>query len=228
MPRPVNHRWYWSTFLFVIAALMYLIQTHVRGLDRQVRREGISSQTSLASLLVLKDMIDIETGFRGFGFGRKKDYLQPYHEGKGRLTASLARLRAKVADNPAEAALVADEERLIGLILAKFTAQIDAADADAFAGAAERFNADPTKPIMDQIRDKDGAIQAEQDHAMQVERYKLDSQMDLVVTLTVLSTWISFGMALAMATGLMQPPQWNHAVSPRPDDTGGIAPCPPS
>lgn len=60
------------------------------------------------SRLLLRLMIDQETGLRGFVVTRDERFLQPYHEAKLVLPGVFERIRNSVADNPAQLQRLAD------------------------------------------------------------------------------------------------------------------------
>jgi len=76
----------------------YLAVNHLKQMQHIAARtlEGSTMQANISS--VLKDLIDMETGQRGYLLTGDPSYLQPYTDAKGRIGTDFADLRAGVAN----------------------------------------------------------------------------------------------------------------------------------
>jgi CHASE3 domain sensor protein len=76
----------------------YLAVNHLKQMQYIAARtlEGSTMQANISS--VLKDLIDMETGQRGYLLTGDPSYLQPYTDAKGRIGTDFADLRAGVAN----------------------------------------------------------------------------------------------------------------------------------
>ncbi len=209
MSKPVNHRWYWTLFLATIAILMVLINIYVQSLERQVKREGRASHTFVSARSVLIDMLDTETGLRGFLLAGHKEYLRPYHEAAGRLNSHIASLKATAVNNPTERAAATDAIAEITMILTEFSTQIDLVDTpgQGLEAAVQRFRNNPTKPLMDKIRAMIATVVAEETFRLNERQDTLLGTTSFVSQLTWFVTALVLAIVLAMWIGV-HPPDW--------------------
>jgi diguanylate cyclase (GGDEF)-like protein len=74
-----------------------------RSTDSSLRLVTHTYQVKETLNTALDDLVDAETGMRGFLLTGRVDYLAPYRDGTERLTSDAARLQLLVADNPGQA-----------------------------------------------------------------------------------------------------------------------------
>lgn len=206
MPRAINYRKHWTIFLFVWVALTGIIRLYVWGLDEQIQHQHQSQEIFTSCSITLNDMIDIETGLRGYLVTAKKEYLRPYHEGMGRLVADSAALQARVNDDTIDHTAYREAEHLIRQILAEFATQIDLMDSQGKMAAQKRFNDVPTKPIMDRIRDQMAMINAEEAKRLDADRLQVDRIITAISTLQTATMVATVAIALSLATSLLPSP----------------------
>jgi len=84
--------------LVCLAWNAYLAVNHLRQMQKTATLTLESSKIQADISSVLKDLIDMETGERGYLLTENLAYLQPYHDAKGRIAADLASLRAGLAN----------------------------------------------------------------------------------------------------------------------------------
>jgi signal transduction histidine kinase len=82
---------------------MLLTIASMRDASRTARR---SEQVLAASNLAEKQLLDLETGARGFALTREDQFLEPWRSARTALPRQTAALSALVADNPRQAAVV--------------------------------------------------------------------------------------------------------------------------
>ena len=204
-PSAINHRAWWSFFLACLFLLALQIRHNVASLDHEVRREGLSSQAVSACRSVLIDMVDAETGIRGYLVIDRDDYLQPYHEAIGRARGDVSRLVATIGWDGVEGPMARRVVELSADVFAVFRAVIEESESKGIDAGRALFAARPTKPAMDQLRDQLGRIQAEEDSRLARNLASLDAQMR--VTFWAIDGFMAVLVVLlvAMATGMLAP-----------------------
>jgi len=80
--------------LVCLAWNAYLAVNHLRQMQKTATLTLESSKIQADISSVLKDLIDMETGERGYLLTENLAYLQPYNDAKGRIAADFASLRA--------------------------------------------------------------------------------------------------------------------------------------
>jgi CHASE3 domain sensor protein len=88
------------TLLALMAWNAYLAVSHLKGMQKitALTMESSVMQAELSD--VLQDLIDMETGQRGFLLTGDATYLQPYSDAKSRIATDFAALRAGLAHGP--------------------------------------------------------------------------------------------------------------------------------
>jgi methyl-accepting chemotaxis protein len=204
--RLTRPRTLWALFLGTWMALALVIRWHVRGLDLEVRREGLSSAAVVSSRKTLIDYIDIETGLRGYLITGQREYLRPYHEGLGRLDQHLADLNAAVSSLPHEQPYF---ESIIGLsrtICDEFATQIHVGETISMEKARQRFVLHPTKPTMDKIRVNLTTIQSEEGRRLAISMAELERSLATTIVLIDGFAAVSGLLLVAMSLGFINPP----------------------
>jgi CHASE3 domain sensor protein len=88
------------TLLICMGLNAYLAVDHLRQMQKidALTFESSTMQASISG--VLKDLIDMETGQRGYLLTGDQSYLQPYTDAKDRIGTDLASLRTELANRP--------------------------------------------------------------------------------------------------------------------------------
>jgi CHASE3 domain sensor protein len=204
--KPVQHRLYWSTFFVVMALLAIFVRHHVIQLNHEVRREGLSSQVYIVTRSVLLDVVNIETGLRGYLIVGNPEYLRPYHEGIGRLEVDLSRLSGLTTGDRAETPHVEATSEAILHLLSEFSSQVEAVEERSVEVARERFVANPTKPTVDLVRDHLLAIQVEEVRKIDEATATLNGQMIATLWMLNLFVGVSVVLLIAMIIGIVASP----------------------
>lgn len=212
----VRHRVYWGVFLATWTLLALIIRWHVRGLDIEVRREGLSNAAVVACRNVLVDHIDVETGLRGHLVSGRREFLRPYFEGLGRIDLDMAALRAAVGPIPEERATYDGIAETSKSLLGEFANQVAVVENDGVESGRRRFDAFPTKASMDKVRAQLLSIQSSEDARLARAMRSLEISMATTIFLIDAFTFVLVVLLIAMATGFLTPP------SPVPRE-GGVA-----
>jgi PAS domain S-box-containing protein len=138
-------------FLAFGAAVVLLIGVGVLSYRRILQEDADQKWVEHTHLVlerldsVLVDLVDQETGQRGFALTRDRSFLEPHDRGRARLQEDLTELRHLTSDNPKQQRALDRLEPLVKARLAVFQEQ-------ATDDATQRSRAVVGKQFMDQIR----------------------------------------------------------------------------
>jgi CHASE3 domain sensor protein len=201
-----NHRIFWVSFIVSLGVMGLMVHHNVWSLYREIRREGLSSAAVVACRDTLVDVLDVETGLRGYLIRGRKEYLRPYHEGLGRLGRDLAALKSLAGRDPAEGPHVAEVSRLVAEVLAEFAAQLEADEDEGTEAARKRFADFPTKPAVDMIRTHLLAVEVDEARRLVVNTEALDRTTTTTLWTIDLFIFVVFVVLAAMMTGFLRIP----------------------
>ena len=122
-----------SRYAFPLAALAALLMSLVsesgfQTATRTVDSLGRQANARLVTQLLLRSLIDAETGQRGYLLTGQDEYLEPYRAARSRVDESLASLTRYYAAEAAAAALMAQVEKAAGLKMTELAATISLHD----------------------------------------------------------------------------------------------------
>jgi diguanylate cyclase (GGDEF)-like protein len=148
---------------------------------------------------VLTDLVDAETGTRGFLLTGDRAYLSPYERGAEAVHGDLSRLASLTAGNPDEASRL---RRMQFLVTDRLTALVEL---QRFAPLTERTdhaalvsNMDEGKGLMDTIRSVLGDLSTQETAILQARLVSLEQARHFAFLLAVLGTPGSVLFALAV------------------------------
>ena len=116
---------------------------------------------------VLTDVLDAETGERGYIVTGDDAYLQPYEISLRRVSQDVGRIRSLTADNPRQQSSL---ERLGPVVAAKLNvlqSGIEARKRDGMAAGADAVRGGTGKQLMDQLRTVVDAMKQEEQRLLQ-------------------------------------------------------------
>lgn len=209
----VNHERYWAFFFFIGFFLALSISLFIRKIDREIRREGISSHTYGAAQHTIANLIDAETGLRGLLIDGNRDFLQPYYAGTSRLSFHLTRLINFTRGDPEESIHAKKIEELSKKVLLEFSEQLSVFDLEGLDKARDRFRKYPTKAIMDEIRLHVETIQNEEERRLGDNLAQLATSINTTVYLLNISLVTIALMGFAMVLGWVAVPFSEHVDS---------------
>ncbi len=142
---------------FVLATLAVFVIAFVSYRAFQQRAESarlVSHTLDVTEQLevLLSTFQDAETGQRGFVLTGDERYLEPYERARATLDDELARLRAAIADRPAQVARFDAVERFGRAKMAELQQSIDVRRASGLEAALARIKTDRGKQAMEDIR----------------------------------------------------------------------------
>jgi signal transduction histidine kinase len=101
---------------------------------------------------ILTNLIDAETGQRGYIITGEKSYLEPYNDARAQVNRNVAELRVLTADNPIQQRALNLMEPAIATMLSTLQDRIEIQDRDGLSAAAEVVRMGSAKLHMDEIR----------------------------------------------------------------------------
>jgi PAS domain S-box-containing protein len=120
---------------------------------RQAGDQRLRTQRSINDIDRIElNLVDAETGQRGYLLTGKESYLQPYEEGSAAVTSSLERLRQAIGADDQQLARLEQTTALITEKLGELRRTIDLRRAGDLPGAVAIVQSDQGRQTMDRIR----------------------------------------------------------------------------
>jgi methyl-accepting chemotaxis protein len=132
-------------------------------------------KTNLQSLE--KDLVDAETGQRGFIFTGKEEYLEPYNNGKTALSKSVNYLKKLIEDNPEQLKRLEEAEKLSQKKIDELSETILLKRAGKDRDLKKLVISNQGKIFMDEFRNKIAEMLKIEDHLL-LERTQLVKQSE--------------------------------------------------
>jgi methyl-accepting chemotaxis protein len=143
-----------------------------------------------------KDLVDAETGQRGYLVTSQSNYLEPYETGQKNFKEHIATLAKLVDDNPTQVKRAKEIEKTAEQKFAELAETINLKKAGKDKEAVELVLTNKGKQIMDNLRSHLASM-SEEEQKLLLERQKASSQVQLV------SSAIGWGgLFLAIGTGV--------------------------
>jgi PAS domain S-box-containing protein len=156
------------------------------------------------SLMV--DMLDAETGVRGYFISRQEEFLEPYHQGATRLPQTFDRLHELVRDRPTQIGQIAIIERLAQQKLDILNDGIDrvrSAKVQTDASGLPVLRSYEGKAVMDRFRRSLAEFQSQQELALEVNYRDLQNLRDLNILVIIMGVAVG-GLGAAIAAKLFK------------------------
>ena len=193
--------------LALFAAIVLFYYRLAGQVLRNSQRVEASQQVSSSAVNLLGNIIDMETGFRGYLLIGDEEALEPYRKGEQQLVGRFARLRNLVTNAPDQVERLNQAQRLFQqwnsyshlLIAEKREARRRDPSQSGLEGVAHRRLAESLsgKQIMDNIRQRLGGFEAREANTRAQLRQQLDGSI-------VRAEWLSVGLAgAALVLGLL-------------------------
>ncbi len=142
------------------------------------------------------DLIEAETGVRGYVITGDTSYLAPYHSARTNLSGRLAGLRAETADNPAQQRRVDSLEALVATRLERFQWTIDTRRTGGLAAAGRAVIGGRGQELMRLVH---GVVTRMEDDEAQLLAQR-SAALQARVRLARLTAWTGVLVALALAS----------------------------
>jgi PAS domain S-box-containing protein len=112
-------------------------------------------------------LVDIQNGHRGFTISGREEDLEPYRSGRAAIAEQTTRLRALLADNPAQQQRVTDLENGLAARLASAAQLIDARRHGGFDAAKTIVDSGLPKEEMENLRGVLNSLQSNEEQVLQ-------------------------------------------------------------
>ncbi|HVB34489.1 MAG TPA: CHASE3 domain-containing protein [Patescibacteria group bacterium] len=191
----------------VAAALAVLVAVGVlsynRILDESTDAQWVDHTHQVIDTLdaVLTDLIDAETGQRGFLLTGETSYLQPYNSALAHLNSDFDRARKLTADNPSQQRRLARMSPLIAAKLAELKETIGIRRSKGLIVSADMVRTDTGKRRMDQIRSVIARMKQEEEGLLQ-ERLKASASASQKTKFVILGGNL-LGFLFLFAAGML-------------------------
>lgn len=142
------------TVLFLTAILntIFIFRLESSGDDRAAW-VAHTNEVLLVSGDLLSNIIDAETGQRGYLLTGSPSYLEPYYSGSSSAAKHLAKLKNLTVDNPGQQELLASIRKNLDMKIAELKETIDLAQSGDRAASLELVQLNKGKQYMDYIRE---------------------------------------------------------------------------
>ncbi|MCC3152626.1 CHASE3 domain-containing protein [Hymenobacter sp. BT770] len=167
---------------------------------QNARKVEASQRISNNASTLLRNIIDMETGFRGYLLIGNEQTLAPYYEGERQLIGRFAQLRALVTESPDQVELIDQTQRLFQqwtgyshlLVVEKREARRRNVRQSGLEGLPHRRLTEGLtgKQVMDNIRERLAAFERREAIIRQQLRQRLDDSIGR-------AQWLSAGLAAA-------------------------------
>jgi PAS domain S-box-containing protein len=151
--------------------------------------------------LTLAELLNIETGVRGFVLSGDEKFLEPYLEGLASVQQSIATAERLARDKPDEQQQLRLLEPLIQQKVAFVAETIQLCRQGDIDGARQRIASGQGKQIMDQIRKVIGQVEAEESELLRRRLAAEEATARATAAIVIASTLVS--LALIGLAGLM-------------------------
>jgi diguanylate cyclase (GGDEF)-like protein len=161
--------------MLILSLTLALAFRAERSTDSSLRLVTHSYQVKETLNAALDDLVDAETGMRGYLLTGRDDYLAPYRDGTARLTSDVAQLQLLVADNPEQIRRLRDLQLLSSERL-RILQQLRPFAPIAEAPRPERVTPilEDGRVIMDEIRSAVDAMTAEENRLLGLRQGTLE------------------------------------------------------
>ena len=165
-------------FAVTVAALVVIAVTGFRSASSLVDNDEWVSHThqvrrQLADLLA--ELLNAETGQRGFVITAQAEFLEPYSQALGALDKTLAEVRRLTLDNPNQTRRIDDLRPVIDTRLAVMKRAIEQRRATSFEAAAATVANSEGKQLMDRVRSSIAVMDDEETSLLEVRRREAQS-----------------------------------------------------
>ncbi len=174
-------------------------------LESELRTERIQN-TLQESRTLLVDLLNAETGVRGYYNSRLSEFLEPYNLGIKKFPQTLARIERLVIDNPSQVKRLKQIEQISAQKLTVLHQAVDRArveEAGTISTGDVKASMLSGKRVMDRLRNVLASFETEENHRLESNYQQLQNLRDLDTVVIVLSVIIS-SIGAAIATGLFK------------------------
>jgi PAS domain S-box-containing protein len=199
----MRHFWNRETSLWVFLAIAVLLTAAVGryNVGRMESSEQVlqSTRTTHAELTaLLADVVEAETGHRGYILTGKDEYLEPFRQADTRVWDRIKRIREQVAENPRQLERMANAEKLIHEKYAEMHRTIVVHDTEGRVLAAAGIAEGRGKRTMDDFRIVMRELLASEEERMEQRGDATDAQYRIAKFTNILAAILSISILLSL------------------------------
>jgi signal transduction histidine kinase len=143
---------------------------------------------------VLANLLDAETGQRGYIITSEETYLEPYYYAREHVHQNVAELRGLTADNPSQQRTLNHLEPLTSTMLSALQDRVEIRKQKGLAAAAEEVREGSAKLHMDEIRGLIGEMRLEENRLLKLRTEEAADASSRTARIVIVT-----GAALAVA-----------------------------
>jgi len=148
--------------LFILAILGFYSYDSTREMLDAFQTRAATRQNLIVIDSLLTQLIDLETGQRGYLLTGRSEYLEPYYQVNKDVDLRVDEVKSIFSKNPAQTARVQNLEETIGEVKRELAAGIQLREKNGVAGSQAYMKSDRAKQLMDSIRAKISEIRAKE------------------------------------------------------------------
>jgi methyl-accepting chemotaxis protein len=182
----------------ILAIVGWIAYTNTLSLNESTALREHGYRVLQQAEVVAKNLVDAETGQRGYILTGQETYLEPYNTALRQIDTTTARLVELTVDNPRQQARLATLKQQIQLKLTEMAAAITIYRDQGQAAAISYIQNDRGKSAMDDIRATIAQFEAEENDLLRQRAENADRTAALTYDSIIYGTIVSF-LVLAIA-----------------------------
>src|SRR4051794_7586417 len=187
-----------SALAVVVGLAIGAMLITIADMRHDARMARHSAQVLAAANLAEKEVLDLETGARGFALTREDRFLGPWRSARATLPRQMERLGTLVADNPAQASLVREIDADIRAYVDEYSVPL----VDAVRRQDNPLSADEGKRRIDAIRAQFTRFDAAEQRLADTRRAASDRAAARAMTVGVIVLIVGVALLLGFAAYL--------------------------
>ncbi|MCK6456487.1 MAG: response regulator [Phycisphaerae bacterium] len=185
--------------LATVATGMYRNAIRMIDTNQQIRRTHAMKE---ALVRLLSDLLDVETGARGFVITGDPDFLEPHRRGEKATENTLGELRLLLADNPNQLRRLDLVQSLARMKHAISAASIDTRKREGLQVAAAQVSMGRGRRVMDELRREVRRMREEEDQSLAKRSTQADASTANAFLSIAGGGLVALGMLAAIFTAL--------------------------
>lgn len=145
-----------------------------------------------------RELVDAETGQRGFLYTGKENYLEPYLSAITNIDSSIKEVREMTQDNPLQQSRLVELETLVGQKLDELKQTIELVKLGREAEARQIVLSDLGKDVMDRIRTKLAELVSEEQKLLSERSQHVEDTIQRTNAITLAGLLIAFLIGIAI------------------------------
>lgn len=186
------------SILPTLATWSWLNQSQTKAQQQIGQTEKVIHQTSL----LMKYLVDAETGVRGYTITGETEFLEPYKSARSQIPNSLNTLEKSIANDPEQQVRLQQTERQIKTRLNLLSEVLEQQASSTASNSSELLRLlTEGKAEMDRIRQSIDAFQAEEWRSFKTQQQHLawiNRISDVAIGISIFSILLAYGLAIKL------------------------------